>query len=441
MDGLSGAVKTSAGAWREIYFQAGPAEPIPVEAYSFEVLAPSEVDSLVAEILRDAKIASTKDRRALAQRLDAWVCAWKMQFERYGHRRNGELAYRELILNLEEEMVPELESDLPPSGDGRHALEILRSVLSTGPVARTHGPVARNWSVKVRHRRGSRNDAEPFGCPVFRKPLVIVSAPRSGSTLLFETLVQCPNLWTIGTESHAVIEDIPALHPAAKDFHSNRLTADDATPTVVESLREGFARRLQDRTGRPYVELPAGQRPNSVRFLEKTPKNALRIPFLKAVFPDAQFIYLYREPRETISSMVEAWRARSFVSYRRLPGWPYRDWCFLLVPGWRSLKDCSLLEIATYQWQTAHEHILADLHDLPRSAWHCVDYAELVREPKRIIREIAEFGEFEWDQRLEQMVSGSLPLSSRTLSAPASDKWRKYASEFAGLLPGLQPDP
>ena len=33
--------------------------------------------------------------------------------------------------------------------------------------------------------------------------------------------------------------------------------------------------------------------------LEKTPKNSLRVPFLNAVFPQALFVYLYREPRES----------------------------------------------------------------------------------------------------------------------------------------------
>ena len=41
--------------------------------------------------------------------------------------------------------------------------------------------------------------------------------------------------------------------------------------------------------------------------LEKTPKNALRLPFLARVFPEARFIYLHRDPRRVLASMMEAW--------------------------------------------------------------------------------------------------------------------------------------
>ena len=44
--------------------------------------------------------------------------------------------------------------------------------------------------------------------------IFIVAAPRSGSTLLFETLLRSPTLWTIGGESHAIFQ----LHNLPVDF-------------------------------------------------------------------------------------------------------------------------------------------------------------------------------------------------------------------------------
>src|SRR5204863_2885793 len=151
----------------------------------------------------------------------------------------------------------------------------------------------------------------------FERPIFIVSPPRSGSTLLFETLAQSPDLWTIGSESHGVFESIPAFQPARRGWTSNRLTADDVRPALVERLIDGFFLRLRDRSGnRPA----AGA--EHLRLLEKTPKNALRVPFLAEAFPDALFVYLYRNPRETISSMLDAWRSGKFVTYANLPAWP-----------------------------------------------------------------------------------------------------------------------
>ena len=149
--------------------------------------------------------------------------------------------------------------------------------------------------------------------PGFDRPVFIVSTPRSGSTLLFEALAQAPGLFTIGRESHQLIEGISGLHPSERGWKSNRLTAQDATSERVEALAQAFRERLRDRA----AETPAGQ----IRMLEKTPKNALRVPFLDACFPDAIFIYLYRDPRETLGSMMEAWLSGAFRTYPDLPGW------------------------------------------------------------------------------------------------------------------------
>ena len=47
----------------------------------------------------------------------------------------------------------------------------------------------------------------------FDRPVFILSPPRSGSTLLFETLARAPGVYTIGGESHRIFESVPTLHP------------------------------------------------------------------------------------------------------------------------------------------------------------------------------------------------------------------------------------
>ena len=41
--------------------------------------------------------------------------------------------------------------------------------------------------------------------------------------------------------------------------------------------------------------------------LEKTPKNALRVRSSPQAWPERIFVYLYRKPRPTMASMIEAW--------------------------------------------------------------------------------------------------------------------------------------
>ena len=297
-------------------------------------------------------------------------------------------------------------------------------------------PAMRQMLAKQREKIVRRQIA--FQPPYLVRPLIIVSAPRAGSTLLFETLAHFSDLWTIGEESHEIIEGIPALHPAAHGYSSNRLTAADVTPEIKTLLSDRFARQLQDSQGRPFIELPATERPSEIRLLEKTPKNALRIPFLRALFPDARFIFLYRKPAENISSIVEGWQSKRFIAYHALPGWN-GAWSFLLTPGWEDLLDRPLVEIAAHQWRVANETILSDLALLPSDDWLFVRYADLAGAPNPTIVRIALFADLTWDESVEQVVSHALPFSRMTLSAPAPTKWRKHAAELESVLPSVAP--
>ncbi|MEX2100725.1 MAG: TIGR03032 family protein [Acidimicrobiia bacterium] len=248
------------------------------------------------------------------------------------------------------------------------------------------------------------------------RPVFVVSSPRAGSSLLFETLARSRGLVTIGGESHRVIESIGALHPSAHGWSSNRLEAEHATPDTVRALHDGFAQQLRDRNGQAVT---AG----AVRMLEKTPKNSLRVPFLAAAFPDARFVYLYRDPRETISSMLDAWKSGRFVTYPRLPGWEGEPWSLLLVPGWRELSQRPLSEVVTKQWAIATSTLLDDLAVLDPDRWCVASYDRLVGDPQAEIQRLCEFCEVEWDVDLD----GPLPLSRHTLDSPHPDKWRRNA--------------
>jgi hypothetical protein len=261
--------------------------------------------------------------------------------------------------------------------------------------------------------------------PVFERPVFIVCPPRSGSTLLFETLAQSPDLYTIGDESHQLIEAVPTLAPAARGFESNRLEAADATPAVIAQLRASFFAALRDRAERRPIAA------SRVRMLEKTPKNALRVSFLARVFPEARFIYLHRDPRPVLASMIEAWQSGRFRTYPNLPGWTGLPWSLLLVPGWRELIGQSLQQIVASQWNVTTQILLDDLERLPAGSWAVADYDALVSDPNAEIRRLCAANGLGWDLVLPP----SLPLSSYTVSTPDPAKWQRFAAEIDEVLP------
>ena len=273
------------------------------------------------------------------------------------------------------------------------------------------------------------------------EPTFIVSCPRSGSQLLIEALSHHPDIWTIGGESHAIFARFPELHPRWRGFQSGRLEAGDATPAIAGRLLAAWAAELRDRDGRRWRNLPEEERGALIRFVEKTPANCLKIPFLQRCFPGARFVFLHRDPHETIASLIEGWlegaRSGRFVTYRDLPDGRPR-WCFFLPPGWRALTGRPLAEIAAWQWRTANATIVGDLAGVPRHRWTTVSYADLIAEPALQLDRLAAFIGVRPDRSRAWTRSAPLPLSGTVLTRPDSRKWRRHEREILAVMQSVQ---
>jgi hypothetical protein len=402
------------------------AQPGSVASVEFEstnvpvVMTPWEarehVNFLLGEAVQHPQIPGAQ--KLCSRFLREWHALWS----RYGEDREGWPQYRAVLDRFTQELGDFADRIMLRNGAiflSSITLMVLRVALADRPM-----PVRGDEYRAPLHAPGEPAPTER--ADAFARPVFIVSPPRSGSSLLFETLAKAPNLYTIGSESHAIFEGMPQLNIAAHGYASNRLDAAAATPEVVAELRDRFRRRLVNREGKPPVA-------ESVRILEKTPKNALRVPFIERVFPQPHFVYLYRDVRETLASMIEAWQSGRFVTYPELPGWRGPPWSLLLVPGWRELADKPVAEIVAAQWQATTHLLLDDLAVLPADRITVARYDALLADPQAEISRLCAATGLAWDQSLR----GELPASQHTLSAPAPDKWRKHEREIEALLPGL----
>ena len=129
---------------------------------------------------------------------------------------------------------------------------------------------------------------------MIERPVFIVAPPRSGAAALLESLARSPGRLH-GQWRTASLEAVFELDPANREWDSHRLTAADAEPRAVEEIRSRLKVGLTDREGaRPGLDA------SGLRWVDATPRNALRVPFLNAIAPDARFIYIYRDPAETL---------------------------------------------------------------------------------------------------------------------------------------------
>jgi hypothetical protein len=390
------------------------------------VMSPGEVDYLVGDLRSELvpSVDAPESHARLAryhQLLDGFARDWRQLYSLFGERADARGQFeqlRDVARGASRELAEGLmmrtnRVAAHPVFEGR----VLRSVLPQKPGSVPPGAARIHTSRAVSIER----------------PVFIIAAPRSGSTLLFETLAESHSVCTLGGEAHGAIEGAqPELRPGAPGVDSNRLERRHATPEAIRRLHEEFAAQRRPAPG------AQGADASNLRFVEKTPKNALRIPFLDAAFPDAQFIFLWREPRANLASIIEAWKAGRWVTYRGLDE-RADPWSLLLPPGWRAMRDASLPQIAAFQWESANRIALDDLSKLDRSLWTTVTYEDLTANPRAVIERLAKFLGIGIDAGLEQRLAAPLPPSRQTHTPADAQKWRLHEAAIEPLLADLTP--
>ncbi len=407
-----------------------PDEPLKLTTPQLDVLTPEYIRYYLTTILTHCRPSLNEPEwRTLNAHGEQFLARWQALYAQFGNNYAGEWSYLSALNYFHEVFAPEAyaaftDMQITARQAAEQALELITSQLTLFPPA----PQRINRKLLLKARRRKQLLVEDLSVvPQFERPVFIVSVPRAGSTLLFETLSQFRGIWSTGEENHALLEDIAGLHPRDHNFHSNRLDANDANDTIRTMLLKAFTSKLQNSEQQYYLDLPLNERHGgNIRFLEKTPKNALRIPFIKALFPDALFIYLHRDFNSNVSSLIDGWRSQRFIAYRNLPGFENRHWSFLLIPGWRELHNRSIAEIASHQWETGNRIIQNDLNQLPKPDWMRIDYHDLITQPQQLLRGFAQFANLEWDDAIQARCENGLPVSRLTLTSPQNNKWRKH---------------
>jgi hypothetical protein len=121
-------------------------------------------------------------------------------------------------------------------------------------------------------------------------PLVIIGAGRSGTNALRDALTQLPSFGTWPCD-----EINPIWRHGNLDWPNDEIPPERATPAVRQSIRRAF-RRIWRQQGRPDF------------VVEKTCANALRVPFVDAVLPEARYIHIVRNGFDVVASARKRWR-------------------------------------------------------------------------------------------------------------------------------------
>ncbi len=308
-------------------------------------------------------------------------------------------------------------------------------------------------------------------------PVIIIGAPRSGTSMLFHILRTSQSFWSLPSEAFHIWNTF--CHPSLHNWHSEELphifTEHEQREKIIRLYEEQimpawFWRRVDhsaiwrfnttkvEKTGRkikgelfikgarlahylnPFRSLI--QR----RLLDKSLNNCLRLELVHQVFPDAKFIYLKRNGLHSIVSLINGWLNpdRFFTFYPPAPitieGYTGTGWKFVLPEGWRNFDHCHLVDLCTWQWKICHEKILSFKHDHPEKFMD-LKLEDLIARPEDHLQQLAAFINMPYGN-FSQVIKSGMPRVNKTpdisqAGFPFADRIPKIGEEIAPLMKQL----
>jgi hypothetical protein len=271
-----------------------------------------------------------------------------------------------------------------------------------------------------------------------RPPILLFGNTRSGATIIQKTMSAHPDI-TGWYEPNALW-----LYADPGRIY-DEFDESDATEPVKRYIRSKFL-KYQKKHGNRII-------------LEKTPQNILRIPYVRAIFPEAIFLFIVRNPFSFISSVELKWQrtvTRQGI-IRRLKDTPptqLHHWVrrylrqqiskrllkkkYLSIWGPRyrgiydDLKTHDMLTVIARQWSVCSRKAEDALAKFDDSRVLRLKYEEFVENPFRDIERICNHCGFAMTDGLEQAAKG-LVKTDRLL------KWQRFDPEdLSRILPEIE---
>ena len=242
------------------------------------------------------------------------------------------------------------------------------------------------------------------------RPAFIVGLGRSGTTILSHILSFHPEIGSLNEPQalwHAVYPGEDLIGSYTDSPARYRLGAEEATREARQRAHRIYAAFL----------LATGTR----RVVDKYPEMLFRVPFVRAIYPDARFVFLVRNGWDVVTS-IAGWSTKHAAESNGLvQNWWGRDdrkWRLLadeIVPDDPDLGSVAdkvagfsrEYDRAAVEWVTAMNEGLRQLREFP-DAFLRVNYEELVRDPAGILARVLAFLDVADDPALIDYARGAL---------------------------------
>jgi hypothetical protein len=235
-------------------------------------------------------------------------------------------------------------------------------------------------------------------------PIFIFSLPRSGSTLLQRILASHKKIASIA-EPWLLLPFVYSIRKEgilAEYSHFNSRNAITDMINELPNKTDDYYEQINLFASSIYQKLC---KDSEIYFVDKTPRYYFIIQEIDRIFPNAKYIFLFRNPVHVYSSILRSWGDNRFKNI-------YRNYLDLnegprlMNDGYKALRDKA----------------------------YAVKYEELVTTPERYIKEICEYLELDYDNEMlakfaEKQFSGRMGDSTgvqeyKDVDASSLSKWK-----------------
>lgn len=262
----------------------------------------------------------------------------------------------------------------------------------------------------MRFLRGARFD---WSRPTMEPPIFVVGLSRAGTTLVYKTLSESALLGSLHKETH---DFWASLHPPEKRGWDSHVIPPEL---ACEADRRAVERLFYSYTGKP-------------KFVDKNNQNGLSIPYLHALFPEAYFVYVKRNPGDNIHSLIEGWKkpevfglwAKDLPAEVNIEGGKFQRWCFFLPPGWRAYLNASIEEACAFQYREMNAAILKAKPLVAKDRWCEVFYEDILADPVASFAQVFKALDIPFDDHLRRHCEKVLEKPYNAFSNIGVGKWK-----------------
>ena len=265
------------------------------------------------------------------------------------------------------------------------------------------------------------------------KPLILLGAPRSGTNVLRDTLCSSNKFITWDCDEINYIWRVGLARSISDEFNKNDVNNFNKS-YIRNCFRKVTSRKIILKHN-PYI-------------VEKTCANCLRLDFVNNILPEAKYIYIKRNPFDSISSIRDRWLGETSSKYllKKAKFIPKNDLIYYSLrylkhriyqkfsttkelPSWgprfngidKFRQQNSLIETCAMQWYQCTTKVENNINLLLENnkKVFTIEYEKFTTAPEQVLREMINYFDMDFlpDQfNIESINSESIGKGLKNLS-------------------------